>query len=223
MNNKSIWCPNDLESFNNSTNHGQIDYRGVVGQTIINYVKNNKLNNILEIGTWNGLGSTKCFLLALENNLETNFISIESNNDKLLIAINNLESLLLKHNNIKLLHGTIIKKDEIIDINNIFPEFESNSEFKRWHEIDIQNIDNSPYIYDDILNEIDFLLLDGGEFTTYYEFIKLFPKCTKFIALDDVNVPKCKKIREILLNNNNWKEIEYIKERNHFSLFKKII
>jgi hypothetical protein len=51
---------------------------------------------------------------------------------------------------------------------------------------------------------------------------KLIPRCSKFIALDDVNVEKCKKIREILKLNSNWKEISYMNERNGFSLFKKI-
>ena len=81
------------------------------------------------------------------------------------------------------------------------------------------NIENSPYLYNSIPNELDFVLFDGGEFTTYYEFEKLFPRCTKFIALDDVNVSKCIKIRAYLNNHPEWSELNYINERNGFSLF----
>ena len=97
-----------------------------------------------------------------------------------------------------------------------------NPEFKRWHSIDLQNMANSPYLLSEIPDEIDFILFDGGEFTTYYEFKMLLPRCKKFIALDDVNVSKCRLIRNLLKNNSSWKEIEYIPERNGFSLFQHI-
>ena len=75
-----------------------------------------------------------------------------------------------------------------------------NTEYQRWHSLDLINIDNSPYIFDMIPTEIDFVLFDGGEFITHFEFQKIFPLCKKFIALDDVNVDKCKNIRQFLLN-----------------------
>jgi len=214
-----MWCPNDKENFQ-TTSLGQINEYTMVGSLIINIVKKQKLNNILDIGTWNGLGSTKCFLLGLTNNTTTKFISIESNEEKNKIAKHNLSNLLT--NNCNLYHGSILKKEEIIDIENIFPDLLLNKEYQRWHSIDMINIEKSPYIFDFIPDELDFVLFDGGEFTTYYEFVKLFPRCTNYIALDDVNVEKCKKIREILKLNINWKEIEYINERNGFSLFMKI-
>jgi hypothetical protein len=39
----------------------------------------------------------------------------------------------------------------------------------------------------------DVILLDGGEFTTYYEFQLLKNRC-KILMLDDINVDKCKLI-----------------------------
>jgi hypothetical protein len=216
-----MWCPNDKQNFIQHTSLGQINENTEVGKLLINITKTEKLNTILDIGTWNGLGSTKCFLLGLKENNTTNFISIESNEEKNKIAKENLSHLL--NENCKLYHGSILKKDDVIDIEKIFPIFLSNKEFQRWHNIDMINIEQSPYIFELIPDEIDFVLFDGGEFTSYYEFVKLFPRCTNYIALDDVNVEKCKKIREILKLDTNWKEISYINERNGFSLFKKNI
>ena len=215
-----MWCKNDKTSFLNN-NSGQITPDCLAGKLLINYVKTNNLNNIVDIGTWNGLGSTKCFLIALQNNFKTRFISLETNAEKTDIAKKNLEEL-LKNANGELLCGSVIKREDITNIIETFPELKNNTEFQRWHSIDLYNINHSDYLFDKIPEEIDFILFDGGEFTTYYEFIKLFSRCKKFIALDDANTSKCFKIREILKNNPNWREVEYTPERNGFSIFKNI-
>lgn len=210
-----MWCPNDKNDFFTQSN-GQITPYGKVGKTIINYIKTENIKNIVEIGTWNGMGSTQCFLLGVSS--DTKFYTIESNKEKVETAKKNLSSYILT-NNIKFLWGSILSIEDIKDAEIIFPEL-SNSEFKRWHSIDIENINNSPNVMSELPDKIDFLLLDGGEFTTWYEFQLLFPRCIKYIALDDVNVSKCKKIREYLYLNPLWKEVEYINERNGFSIFK---
>jgi len=214
-----MWCQNDKNDFMSNIN-GQISPHNKVGQTLIQYVQSNTLRNIVDIGTWNGMGSTRCFLLGLQNNSETEFYTLETNKDKHLIAQTNLSKLITSKT--KFLWGSILKSSDITNIFTIFPELLFNKEFKRWHNLDIQNINCSPYILSELPSEIDFILFDGGEFTTYYEFQLLFPRCKKFIALDDTNVSKCKKIREILRNHSEWKEIETIKERNGFSLFQHI-
>ena len=212
-----MWCPNDKNDFFNQVN-GQITPQGKVGQTIINYIKDKDIKNIVEIGTWNGMGSTRCFLLGLSS--DTKFYTIESNKEKVETAKKNLSSFIIT-NNVKFLWGSILSIEDIKDSEIIFPEL-SNPEFKRWHSIDIENIRNSPNVMSELPPKIDFLLLDGGEFTTWYEFQLLFPRCTQYIALDDVNVSKCKKIREYLKSHNRWIELDYINERNGFSIFKLI-
>jgi len=217
-----MWCPNDKRDFASSQIHqvGQINPNGEVGKTLINLVKFNNFKTIVDIGTWNGLGSTKCFLLALQGNTTTQFISIESNKEKNLLALKNLEDLIT--NNTSILNGSILTESDISDeeLYSVFPEFKTDSEFQRWHSIDMNNIKAAPYILDKIPREIDFVLFDGGEFTTFFEFQILFPRCTNFIAMDDVNVSKCRKMREMLLANPEWKEVCYIPERNGFSIFK---
>jgi hypothetical protein len=214
-----MWDPRDKNDFLTNTT-GQITPNNLVGQTLIQYVKENDLKNIVEIGTWNGLGSTRCFLLGLQDNHTTNFFTLETNKEKLEIAKTNLLSLTTEKCNF--LWGSILQSSDIEYIYHVFPELIRNSQFKGWHALDIQNIKLSPNVLDKIPSEIDFILFDGGEFTTYYEFKILFPRCKKFIALDDVNVSKCKLIRRILQSNPEWKEIKYIPERNGFSLFQHI-
>ena len=69
--------------------------------------------------------------------------------------------------------------------------------------------------------DIDFIILDGGEYTTQEDFNILIKKNPKYIALDDVNVFKCKNIREYLINSNDWILLnENLEERNGWSIFK---
>lgn len=212
-----MWDPRDKNDFLTNTT-GQITPEGEVGKAIMNCLQTNTLKNIVDIGTWNGLGSTRCFLLSLSEN--TKFFTIETNKEKHELAKKNLSNLITE--NCTFLHGSILRVEEITELERIFPEIIRNTEFRRWHALDIQNIKLSPNVLDKIPSEIDFILFDGGEFTTYYEFKILFPRCKKFIALDDVNVSKCKLIRRLLQNNSEWKEVQYIPERNGFSLFQHI-
>jgi hypothetical protein len=213
------WCPNDKSGFL-SANLGQISANDKCGQTLIHYVRTNQLANIVDIGTWNGMGSTLCFLVGLQGNTTTKLITLEINREKVENAKKNLQPY-IGTTNIDFVWGSVISSDEIVDMPTIFPEFVANTEFQRWHSIDVANIDASPNVLDRIPETIDFILFDGGEFTTYYEFMKLFPRCVKFIALDDVLVSKCAKIRAFLSAHSEWAEIQFVNYRNGFSLFQK--
>ena len=211
-----MWCTNDKYGF--FTVPGQIQPTDDVGKMLIKYVKENTLRTIVDVGTWNGLGSTRCFLIGLEGNSTTNFISIEVNKEKSLVASENLKHMLTS--NTKLFWGSILNVDDLKGAFDIFEELK-NPEPLRCHLIDIENIKQAPSILSELPDEIDFILFDGGEYTTYFEFKILFPRCKKFIALDDVNVAKCKYVREFLQKHPDWKEIEYTTQRNGFSLFKR--
>jgi hypothetical protein len=89
----------------------------------------------------------------------------------------------------------------------------------------LKNDLNDYFLCENILNQIpdniDFLLLDGGEFSTYSEW-NILKNRSKIIVLDDTLVLKCKKIREELLNDDNYELIiDYPSDRNGFAIFKK--
>jgi hypothetical protein len=196
---------------------GQINLDGEAGMILYKTIKNNKdIRNVVDIGTWNGLGSTLCFIEAIKDT-NIKLISLECNKEKNLISKKNLHSKLT--DNINLIWGSILQLDDIKNFDNIFPELKLNFEYQYYHSVDLENIKTAPHVIDQIPDEIDFILFDGGEFTTIYEFEKLFNRCVKFIALDDTNVSKCKLIRNKLLSNPKWKEIFSTNSRNGFSVF----
>lgn len=218
----STWCENDKRTFIQCAN-GQINPQSAVGSYLMKLVEVNHLRTVVDIGTWNGMGSTRCFLLSLqgEDKKNTEFISLEVNFEKNQIAKENLKEL-LNDDNKKLVWGSVLRPNDIKRLNDVFPELLINSEFNRWHTIDVENLQSCPYVIDQIPEEIDLVLFDGGEFTTYYEFLKLLPRCKRFIAMDDVNVCKCMKMRSLLLSHPDWKEIAFIPQNNGFSIFERV-
>ena len=73
----------------------------------------------------------------------------------------------------------------------------------------------------DLPDFFDVILLDGGEFTTWYEYNIIKDKC-KILILDDTNTNKCKKIVEDIKNNKQWKILIESNERNGFIICEKI-
>lgn len=56
-------------------------------------------------------------------------------------------------------------------------------------------------------------MLDGGEFTTWFEYLIIKNKC-KILLLDDTNTSKCTKIKDDILKDNKWEILFIDNERN---------
>lgn len=197
------------------TTKGQILEHSSFAYYIDQTIEHNLPKNIVEVGTWKGLGSTKRIIDAIiKNNLSCNFISIETNIEFHNEAKDNLNQY---QSYVKLMHGKIV---EINEMQEFLSSIELNNNEKEWLSEDIVNMSKTPNIFDLLPEKIDFLLLDGGEFSTYAEWKKLKDK-SKIVALDDTNVTKCKKIKEEILSQTNLYEIIIeSNDRNGFMFFK---
>lgn len=213
----SLWDSNDKYGFLTHINQsiGQINLNTKFGQLIKNYSENNNIKSILEIGTWNGLGSTRCIVEGLQNRANNDYVfySLECNTEKSTFAKNLYKNL----KNVNILNEVLINSMPN-NINEIFPEILSNPNYKYWNTIDYENMkDKELFLNKKSLPEFfDLILLDGGEFTTYFEYQLLKDKC-KYLMLDDINVPKCNLIvKEIENDSEKWEIIEKENERNGF-------
>lgn len=215
-----MWDNNDKNNYNIHLQHnlGQI-CNDDFSKDIEKYASDLKYKTFLEIGTWNGLGSTKAFSNGFKNrNDDYIFYSLECNKDK----CNDAAKLYSDNNKIKILNEVIWNK-EPIDFYEVFPQCKSNELYKHWNEVDIINMKKCNLFLDRInLPDIfDVILLDGGEFTTYYEFQILKNRC-KIIMLDDINVDKCKLIVDEIYSDPNWKIIKQMNVRNGYLIAEKI-
>lgn len=211
---------------------GQINLNTNFGKQISNICSNNKYNVFVEIGTWNGEGSTVCFINGILNQLRSGekksdyikFYSVEANKDMHERA-KYFHSSIRSPSFVNLLYGKvnnshIMSREEVINhhlFHTIKPHYDLH------YEDEEHSFYNSPYIGDQIPSEVDVVLLDGGEFSTEGDWQFFQDKNVKVYMLDDVNIIKCSKIRETLLNNKDYKLIaEDLNDRNGWSIFEKI-
>lgn len=199
-------------------NTGQIKLNQGIGKYIIKYANDLRFNKYFEIGTWNGGGSTLCVIAGLLRRSDTvYFKSIETNIEMYKSARTLLHDF--KDANIELIHGRIFKDDEI-------PQFETikrvhNNINRTWHEEDVINCKSAAY-YDVNTYMPDVVILDGGEYMTYFEYLKV-KNSVKVLILDDTSVSKCKKIVEELINDKSWKLIDCNPhERNGWHVFERL-
>jgi len=192
---------------------GQILENSDFCQSINDIFSKYKPQTVLEIGTWKGMGSTKCIINNVIGHNTKTFISIESNLVFHTEAQTNLANYL---NYVNLLYGRIV---DIEDINNFVSTQSLNSNEKIWLQEDLINISKAPNVLSSIPKNIDFLLLDGGEFSTYSEWLKLKNR-SKIIALDDTSTTKCRKIKQEILSDQNfsYKILKDSNERNGFMI-----
>lgn len=158
---------------------GQINRGSLLGDILYEYAKKPEINTIVEFGTYNGLGSTKCLIEGIRDSGKTGciFYSIEAYESMYRVA---------KENNpveipgFEIIYGRIVEIEEL----NWFDKDKLNDDQKKWLRDDLINYNMCPYVMDRIPSKIDLLLLDGGEFSSYVEFHKLIDR-SKYIILDD--------------------------------------
>lgn len=197
-------------------NTGQIKYTSPMGQVIASYAQDIRFTDYLEIGTWNGGGSTYCFAKGFETRVAPFFfITLEINKELYEMAKDTYKDITY----VNVQHGSIINSEMVNDKNMLLEPFESvNIE---WLKEDVRNVITSKYFdFKDFIPEV--VLLDGSEYLTYFEFIKLHDT-TKVFILDDINTEKCKKIVEELDTNSNWiMKHKVTNERNGWAVYEKI-
>lgn len=195
---------------------GQINLNTKLGQLIYNLVINNQFKNIVDIGTWNGLGTTYCVLKALEDKQDINaqIYTIELYPDMYKIAQDNLSSH--NHKNLTMLLGTIIDFNDVYWFDHSSLDLTKDVHAKLWYKKDMELLKNSINVLNQLPEKIDLLILDGGEYTTYPEWQKLKNRI-KFFVLDDTNILKCSKIKQEILSSVDYTIIHDItNDRNGY-------
>lgn len=201
-------------------NDGQIKLRSPFGNSISNIATTEEYTRYLEIGTWNGGGSTVCFVDGFLKRKDTNkvtLLSLEIDKDRSISSRNRWKNL---NHIVNIQHSHILDKIPTIDeMRDIFGE-DINRD---WLKADLDNLSLASYI-----NVIEFnpqvVLLDGSEYLTYFEYKQLLScPALDIIMMDDINVAKCKRIVSELDDNPDWRVI--IKNttlRNGYAIYKRV-
>jgi len=172
---------------------GQINRGSLLGEHIYNLAKRNDVNNIVDIGTWNGLGSTKCILDAVVGTRKEVW-SIECN--KMLYEEANVR-LLFRPDSFHLIHGSLITYTELED-EALFNGFVKGA--NKWLKEDLDWLVHTPCVLDQMPTYVDLAVIDGGEYSGWLEFVKLLRR-TRYFVLDDTKTDKHRFTRAFVLEN----------------------
>jgi hypothetical protein len=178
-------------------------------QTIVKY----NLKQNLEIGSWDGEGSTNCFVQAMKLLTGDLFLGcIEVIPEKINFLANLYKDVPFVHpiENSSISYDELIYKsfDDVWNSQyNKIPKHVYNYDLvKSWYDRDVELLKT---IEKGAITKLadknwDSVLIDGGEFTGYSEYLLLKDKARVFY-LDDVHSAfKCYEIYNELLNNNDW-------------------
>jgi len=197
---------------------GQINRGSALGEMIFKLASDKNYKSYLEIGTWNGEGSTMCFLDALlKRNDDWQFYSIESSLHFYEEATRFWGDSLPE--NAHLIHGRIIENEDVFGLEELRAGEGFIPTYDIWHSNDVANYNTCENVEDTLLDFFDVVLFDGGEFSTYAEFLKLKDKLN-IVILDDTKELKTRKIK-LVMEEEGWESIISSEERNGFAAYKK--
>lgn len=199
--------------FQSLRKRGQIDKQSNIGRWIELISSLDEVTTIVEIGTWNGLGSSKLIARGVLSNKNrrksVNVIGVEVSLEMKNLANKHLK----KYSFYKLVWGHIVAAEQL-DGSHL------TSEESGWFESDLKNLLNSPNVLSQLPEEIDMLVLDGGEFSSFAEFKTLESRLKGWIVLDDTDTRKCKRVYDELQNSNSFNLIFSSDERHGTAIFK---
>ncbi|MDA8813104.1 hypothetical protein N9C54_04495 [Acidimicrobiia bacterium] len=197
-----------------STSEGQIKISTPPGKLLYNFIEKNDIKSVLEIGTWNGLGSTIVLHDALKGKNGTfSITSLET--DK--IAYKKAKKNLKNRKEIKLLLGRITEINEMPEPSSIdYIKHNLNPKNIEWFYQDLRRYKKTKNVFELLDTSYDLILFDGGEFSTFAEFAKLYQR-TKYFCLDDIDTYKQFEVLKYI--DNNSKKFRLIETVEDLSIY----
>jgi len=191
---------------------GQINLGSPSGDKIKEITELDTVSTVVEIGTWNGRGTTRCVMEGMKGKESSEFYTLECNKKEYEIA----KSADPGDGRTHFLLGRIVEEEDL-DETELLDEGWFNE--SAWLEQDKVAMREVPNVLDMVPEEIDFLILDGGEFSTRKE-LQLLKDRSKYIFLDDTVVRKNKANRIDLMLSDEFQMLEdHQNDRNGWSLF----
>tara|TARA_R110000824_G_scaffold24497_2_gene86239 strand:+ start:12871 stop:13590 length:720 start_codon:yes stop_codon:yes gene_type:complete len=221
---------------------GQILEAAPMGVFLRSLADNRKFKKYVEIGTWKGQGSTKCITDGLlkrddDSCLYTLEVELpfykEARHywDPILAAYRREKVIFLRGSAVDSSSYGIPPWKEVEETLKITNQMDMVSLYRLWYRTTVErwlteeaplkeNNDCFISIFNKIPNNIDVLLLDGGEITSYAEFYALNSRGeVKVAVLDDIYIFKNYKLHNELSQAENWEMIALSHDRHGWSAF----
>jgi hypothetical protein len=163
--------------------YGEILESNERGQILIFAALLEEVRCVVEVGTLDGTGSTRVIYDAQSSRSDFDYcslVSLEAYSEAHALASQNFANLPRPPT---LLHGCLLGPDSPLLLNSL-SDLEAN-----WLSADRRVRFESPNVIHLVPERIDLLVLDGGEFTSFNDYLALRAR-TKWLYLDDCEVRK---------------------------------
>ena len=167
---------------------GQFNIYTSAGKALMSLIEQDStIVNILDVGSWNGLGTTLCCVLGCIARIDyapINIIAFEVNQEfyeKGLKAWANRPGKEMVHFCKGRLAESMMTEDEIKAHPQYTPD---NPHFNLWYHSDVKNFNESPFF--NLQGQIDLAILDGGEYCGFQDYMSVLKLNPKYILFDDI-------------------------------------
>lgn len=178
---------------------GHINMDSSFGRAIAAISANPIYKKFCEVGSWNGLGSTRCLYEGIRHNPGAELISLEGNGEMYAMASAHWKDT----PQVKIVNGTLhrnIMSDQDIQSHPLYPRIQEH--YNLHYQSEKQACLNTPLV---TVPKCDVILLDGGEFSTDGDWNALYHSGLKVVILDDTHVIKTNRIYNELKSDFTWR------------------
>lgn len=194
---------------------GQINPDMAFGALIKEIAREPDVKSIVDIGAWNGLGTTRCIMEGVGNRTDVHVYSYENKKDFWQVAVRNWQG----NDKVTVIYGRLTDRLMTPDEITAHRHFANvKDHYDLWYADDVKCFMDSPLVPPP--DTIDFVVIDGGEFSTQGDWDVVSKYEPKYIGLDDTHVIKCSDIEAELDNNSKYEKIGSGTDRNGWALFK---
>lgn len=196
-------------------NDGQVRRTNPFGQMLTKYAADPRFTHYLEIGTWEGNGSTCCFYDGFcERTTPAHLKSLEIHKERFANASRRWKLV----DSIEIVYGRMMETNEC----PVY--YEASKRFKDinidWYTEDVRNFWSAPYVP---IETVDVVCLDGSEYITDYEFSKLVKRDdVQVFCLNCISTNKCARAHKTLLESPEWTLIASGLDQGGWAVFERI-
>lgn len=203
---------------------GQINPESSMGRVLEQLAADSSYSTYVEVGTWNGLGTTRCLMNGMKRRkIPGEIWSYEAHPDMYTTALQNWSQ---RPSYLHIQYGTLHRQISSLESIRDHPGIQTivrgyGNGYTEWHAGEKRSLFTAPLVEPPAC--IDVVVLDGGEFTTQGDWDILKTRNPRVVALDDTMVFKTHDIRKELLQSPEWMTLhDEPTERNGWAVFKRI-
>jgi hypothetical protein len=196
---------------------GQITQFSDFGRAIQDVCSRPEVNTCVDIGSWNGLGSTQCIVQVLTSKGSGHVYSYEIDDHMFEQSQNvwkNNPYITLQKARVT---ETMMTHEDVVNDRNYSNI--AHDDWLSWYTGEQANFEKS--VVGTLPEKIDFVIIDGGEFCGRGDWAAVQTKDPEYVALDDTFTVKTGEVLHSMLESGEWVVLYQGIDRNGWAILRK--